>query len=566
MSPTGAVADELEATAEPGHWFAREPLWFKRAVFYEIHIRGFFDANDDGSGDLRGLTEKLDYLQWLGVDCIWLLPLYASPLRDGGYDISDFYALHPDYGSVDDVRALIEAAHRRGIRVIADLVMNHTSSDHPWFQESRSSTDSPRRDWYVWSDTNERYQEARIIFIDTESSNWTWDPVAGAYYWHRFFSHQPDLNYDNPEVQEAMLDVLRFWLDLGLDGFRLDAVPYLYERQGTNCENLVETHGYLKRVRAEIDAGYPDRVLLAEANQWPSDVVQYFGAGDECHMAFHFPVMPRMFMALRREDATPIVEILGQTPAIPENCQWGLFLRNHDELTLEMVTDEERDYMYAEYAKDPRMKLNLGIRRRLAPLLDYGRPEIELMTAILFSLPGSPVLYYGDEIGMGDNVYLGDRDGVRTPMHWTGDRNAGFSRADFAQLYLPPLMDPVSGFQAVNVEAQLRNPSSLLRWLHRFIALRKEHPVFGLGTYIALPCANPRIFAHVRRYEEDTILCVHNVARSAQAVELDLSAFVGMVPVEMLGRSRFPAIGTLPYLLTLAPRGFFWFELREGDA
>jgi maltose alpha-D-glucosyltransferase/alpha-amylase len=566
MSPTGAVADELEATAEPGHWFAREPLWFKRAVFYEIHIRGFFDANDDGSGDLRGLTEKLDYLQWLGVDCIWLLPLYASPLRDGGYDISDFYALHPDYGSVDDVRALIEAAHRRGIRVIADLVMNHTSSDHPWFQESRSSTDSPRRDWYVWSDTNERYQEARIIFVDTEGSNWTWDPVAGAYYWHRFFSHQPDLNYDNPEVQEAMLDVLRFWLDLGLDGFRLDAVPYLYERQGTNCENLVETHGYLKRVRAEIDAGYPDRVLLAEANQWPSDVVQYFGAGDECHMAFHFPVMPRMFMALRREDATPIVEILGQTPAIPENCQWGLFLRNHDELTLEMVTDEERDYMYAEYAKDPRMKLNLGIRRRLAPLLDYGRPEIELMTAILFSLPGSPVLYYGDEIGMGDNVYLGDRDGVRTPMHWTGDRNAGFSRADFAQLYLPPLMDPVSGFQAVNVEAQLRNPSSLLRWLHRFIALRKEHPVFGLGTYVALPCANPRIFAHVRRYEEDTILCVHNVARSAQAVELDLSAFVGMVPVEMLGRSRFPAIGTLPYLLTLAPRGFFWFELREGDA
>jgi maltose alpha-D-glucosyltransferase/alpha-amylase len=566
MTRTGAVADDLEATAEPGHWFAREPLWFKRAVFYEIHIRGFFDANDDGSGDLRGLTEKLDYLQWLGVDCIWLLPLYASPLRDGGYDISDFYALHPDYGSVDDVRALIEAAHRRGIRVIADLVMNHTSSDHPWFQESRSSTDSPRRDWYVWSDTNERYQEARIIFVDTESSNWTWDPVAGAYYWHRFFSHQPDLNYDNPEVQEAMLDVLRFWLDLGLDGFRLDAVPYLYERQGTNCENLVETHGYLKRVRAEIDAGYPDRVLLAEANQWPSDVVQYFGAGDECHMAFHFPVMPRMFMALRREDATPIVEILGQTPAIPENCQWGLFLRNHDELTLEMVTDEERDYMYAEYAKDPRMKLNLGIRRRLAPLLDYGRPEIELMTAILFSLPGSPVLYYGDEIGMGDNVYLGDRDGVRTPMHWTGDRNAGFSRADFAQLYLPPLMDPVSGFQAVNVEAQLRNPSSLLRWLHRFIALRKEHPVFGLGTYIALPCANPRIFAHVRRYEEDTILCVHNVARSAQAVELDLSAFVGMVPVEMLGRSRFPAIGTLPYLLTLAPRGFFWFELREGDA
>ncbi len=565
MSSARVLTEELQPTSEPGHWFERDPLWFKRAVFYEIHIRGFFDANDDGSGDLRGLTEKLDYLQWLGVDCIWLLPLYASPLRDGGYDISDFYALHPDYGSVDDVRTLIEAAHRRGMRVIADLVMNHTSSDHPWFQESRSSPDSPRRKWYVWSDTDERYQDARIIFIDTEASNWTWDPVAGAYYWHRFFSHQPDLNYDNPDVRDAMLAVLRFWLELGLDGFRLDAVPYLYEREGTDCENLLETHDYLKRVRAEVDAGYPDRVLLAEANQWPADVVQYFGDGDECHMAFHFPVMPRMFMSLRREDATPIVEILDQTPAIPENCQWGLFLRNHDELTLEMVTDEERDYMYAEYAKDPRMKLNLGIRRRLAPLLDYGRPEIELMTAILFSLPGSPVLYYGDEIGMGDNVYLGDRDGVRTPMHWTGDRNAGFSRADFAQLYLPPLMDPVSGFQAVNIEAQLRNPTSLLRWLHRFIALRKEHPVFGLGTYEALPCANPRIFAHVRRYEEDTILCVHNVARSAQAVEVDLSEFAGMVPVEMLGRSRFPAIGTLPYLLTLAPRGFFWFELKEGD-
>jgi maltose alpha-D-glucosyltransferase / alpha-amylase len=557
--------DELQTTAEPGHWFEREPLWFKRAVFYEIHLRGFFDANGDGSGDFRGLAEKLDYLQWLGVDCIWLLPMYASPLRDGGYDIADFYAVHPDYGTVEDVRMLLEAAHRRGIRVIADLVMNHTSSDHAWFEESRSSPDSPKRDWYVWSDTDEGYADARIIFIDTETSNWTWDPVAGQYYWHRFFSHQPDLNYANPEVQEAMLDVLRFWLDLGLDGFRLDAVPYLYEREGTICENLPETHAYLKRVRAEIDANYPDRVLLAEANQWPADVVEYFGDGDECHMAFHFPVMPRMFMAIRREDAAPILEILDQTPAIPENCQWGLFLRNHDELTLEMVTDEERDYMYAEYAKDPRMKLNLGIRRRLAPLLDYGRDEIELMTAILFSLPGSPVIYYGDEIGMGDNVYLGDRDGVRTPMHWTGDRNAGFSRADFAQLYLPPLMDPVSGFQAVNVEAQLRTPTSLLRWVHRFIALRKEHPVFGLGSYEPLQTSNLRIFAHLRRYEDDLILCVHNVARSAQAVELDLSPFAGRVPVEMLGRSRFPPIGTLPYLLTLAPRGFFWFELGEED-
>jgi maltose alpha-D-glucosyltransferase / alpha-amylase len=551
---------------QPGHWFESNPLWFKTAVFYEIHIRGFFDGNDDGSGDFRGLIEKLDYLQWLGVDCIWLLPMYASPLRDGGYDISDYEAIHPDYGNVEDFRAFVEASHQRGIRVIADLVMNHTSSDHPWFQEARSSKDSPKRDWYVWSDSDERWSEARIIFLDTEASNWTWDPVSEQYYWHRFFSHQPDLNYDNPEVQEAMLDALRFWLDLGIDGFRLDAVPYLYERDGTNGENLAETHEFLKRVRTTVDAEYPDRVLLAEANQWPADVVEYFGEGDECHMAFHFPVMPRMFMALRREEALPVIEILEQTPTIPDNAQWGLFLRNHDELTLEMVTDEERDYMYAEYAKDPRMRLNLGIRRRLAPLLDNGRDEIELMTAILFSLPGSPVLYYGDEIGMGDNIYLGDRDGVRTPMQWTGDRNGGFSRADFAQLYLPPLMDPVWGFQATNVEAQLRTPTSLLRWLHRFIGLRKAHPVFGLGTYEVLRPANTKIFAHVRRWEDDIVLCVHNVARSAQAVELDLSQFAGHVPEEMFGHSRFPAIGELPYLLTLAPRGFFWFLLRPPES
>jgi maltose alpha-D-glucosyltransferase/alpha-amylase len=551
--------------SEPGHWFESEPLWFKRAVFYEIHIRGFFDGNDDGAGDFVGLRDKLDYLQWLGIDCIWLLPMYASPLRDGGYDIADFYAIHPDYGTVEDFREFVEAAHQRGMRVIADLVMNHTSSDHPWFQESRSGPDSPKRDWYVWSDTDQRYRDARVIFVDSESSNWTWDPVAGAYYWHRFFHHQPDLNYENPEVQEAMLDVLRFWLDLGIDGFRLDAVPYLYEREGTSCENLDATHAFLKRVRAEVDSRYPDRVLLAEANQWPDDVVQYFGDGDECHMAFHFPVMPRMFMALRREEARPMIEILEGTPPIPDTAQWGLFLRNHDELTLEMVTDEERDYMNAEYAKDPRMKINLGIRRRLAPLLDNGRDEIALMHAILFSLPGSPVLYYGDEIGMGDNVYLGDRDGVRTPMQWTGDRNAGFSRADFAQLYLPPLMDPVFGFQAVNVEAQLRTPTSFLRWMHRFIALRKEHPVFGLGAYEALKPENPHIFAHLRQFEEDIVLCVHNLARSAQAVELDLSRFAGRVPEEMFGRSRFPAIGELPYLLTLAPRGFFWFRLREAE-
>jgi maltose alpha-D-glucosyltransferase/alpha-amylase len=545
--------------SEAGKWFESDPLWFKRAVFYEVHVRGFFDGSGDGSGDLRGLTDKLDYLQWLGIDCIWLLPMYPSPLRDGGYDISDYYAVHPDYGSVDDFKKLVEAAHQRGMRVIAELVVNHTSADHPWFQEAREG--GPKRNWYVWSDTDDGYEEARIIFLDAEVSNWTWDSLAGAYYWHRFFSHQPDLNYDNPEVQEAMLDVLRFWFDLGIDGFRLDAVPYLFERDGTNCENLPETHAYLKRLRAEVDAGYPDRVFLAEANQWPEDVVQYFGDGDECQMAFHFPVMPRMFMAIRREEATPLYEILERTPPIPDSCQWGLFLRNHDELTLEMVTDEERDYMYEEYAKDPRMRINLGIRRRLAPLLDNGRDEIELMHAILFSLPGSPVLYYGDEIGMGDNVYLGDRDGVRTPMQWTGDRNGGFSRADFAQLYLPLSMDPVFGYQAVNVEAQLRTPTSFLRWLRRLIALRKEHPVFGLGSYEPLAADNPRIFAHVRRYEEDVVLCVHNLAHSAQPVQLDLGRFDGLIPEEMLGRTRFPQIGSLPYLLTLAPRGFYWFRL-----
>ncbi|MEA2304159.1 MAG: maltose alpha-D-glucosyltransferase / alpha-amylase [Solirubrobacteraceae bacterium] len=550
-----------------GHWFEQEPLWFKTAVFYEIHLRGFFDGNGDGSGDFVGLTEKLDYLQWLGVDCIWLLPMYDSPLKDGGYDIADYRTVHPDYGTMADATAMIEAAHERGMRVIADLVMNHTSSEHPWFQRARHAPPgSPERDWYVWSDSDDVYSDARIIFTDTEASNWTWDPVAGAYYWHRFFSHQPDLNFDNPVVREAMVDNLRHWLDAGLDGFRLDAVPYLFEREGTNCENLPETHAFLKDVRATIDREYPDRVLLAEANQWPEDVVEYFGDGDECHMAFHFPVMPRMFMAVRREEATPIYEILERTPGIPESCQWGLFLRNHDELTLEMVTDEERDYMYSEYAKDPRMKLNVGIRRRLAPLLDNGRDEMELMHAILFSLPGSPVLYYGDEIAMGDNVFLGDRDGVRTPMQWSSDRNGGFSRADFAQLYAPAQMDPVYGYQAVNVEAALRTPTSLLRWMRRFIALRKEHPVFGMGTYEPLEPSNPKIFAHVRRYEDDVVLCVHNLARSAQFVELDLREWEGRHPEEMFGRTRFPRIGELPYLLTLAPRGFYWFILREDDA
>src|SRR5664279_1538310 len=551
---------------EPGNGFERDPLWFKKAVFYEIHLRGFYDGNDDGSGDFRGLAEKLDYLQWLGVDCLWLLPCFPSPLRDGGYDIADFFGIHPDYGNVEDFTYFVDQAHQRGMRVITDLVMHHTSSDHPWFQASRTDPSGPYGDWYVWGDDDTRWSEARIIFLDTEPSNWTWDPVRGQYYWHRFFSHQPDLNYDNPDVQEQMLNVLRFWLDLGLDGFRLDAVPYLYERDGTNGENLAETHAFLRRVRSEIDARYSDRVLLAEANQWPADVVQYFGDDDECQMAFHFPVMPRMFMAVRREQAAPIYEILEQTPAIPDSCQWGLFLRNHDQLTLEMVTDEERDYMYSEYAKDPRMKINVGIRRRLAPLLDNGRDEIELMTAILFSLPGSPVLYYGDEIAMGDNIFLGDRDGVRTPMQWTGDRNGGFSRADFAQLYAPPLMDPVYGFQAVNVEAQLRTPTSLLRWMHRFIALRKEHPVFGFGTYEPIQTSNLRIFGVIRRFEDDLVMCVHNLARSAQAVELDLSEYTGRSPVELFGRSRFPKIGDLRYLLTLAPRGFYWFQLvQEGE-
>ncbi|MDX6639701.1 MAG: maltose alpha-D-glucosyltransferase / alpha-amylase [Solirubrobacteraceae bacterium] len=566
MTELGIGGQPQSEHAQPTHWFEADPLWFKRAVFYEIHIRGFFDGNGDGYGDFRGLIEKLDYLQWLGVDCIWLLPMYPSPLRDGGYDIADFTAIHPDFGTTEDFRLFVDEAHQRGMRVIADFVMNHTSNEHPWFQRARAAEPgTSERDWYVWSDTVHRYEDARIIFVDTEQSNWTWDEQAGAYYWHRFFSHQPDLNFENPEVQDAMIEVLRFWLDLGIDGFRLDAIPYLFEEEGTDCENLPETHAFLKRVRREVDENYPDRVLLAEANQWPEDVVEYYGDGDECHMCFHFPVMPRLFMSLRREDATPMIEILDRTPAIPDNCQWGLFLRNHDELTLEMVTDEERDYMYAEYAKDPRMKINLGIRRRLAPLIDNGRDEMELLHAILFSLPGSPVLYYGDEIGMGDNVYLGDRDGVRTPMQWTGDRNGGFSRADFAALYAPPLMDPVYGYQAVNIEAQLRTPTSLLRWMHRFIALRKEHPVFGLGSYEALHPANAKIFAHIRRHEDDIVLCVHNMARSAQAVELDLSEFAGRYPVEMLGRTRFPRIGELPYLLTLAPRGFFWFQIVEVD-
>jgi maltose alpha-D-glucosyltransferase / alpha-amylase len=552
-----------------------DPTWFQRAVFYEILVRGFYDANGDGTGDLAGVTGKLDYLSWLGIDCLWLLPFYQSPLRDGGYDISDFFTVLPEYGSLGDAVELIEEAHKRGIRIIADLVMNHTSDQHPWFQESRRDSTNAKADWYVWSDDDQRWPEARVIFVDTEKSNWAHDGQRGQYYWHRFFSHQPDLNYANIEVADAMLDVVRFWLDVGLDGFRLDAVPYLFERDGTNGENLPETHEYLKRIRKEVDATFPGRVLLAEANQWPEDVVDYFGDGDECQMCFHFPVMPRMFMSVRREQRYPITEILGRTPEIPKGCQWGIFLRNHDELTLEMVTDDERDYMYAEYAKEPRMKRNIGIGRRLAPLVDNDRRVADLLHALLFSFPGSPVLYYGDEIGMGDNIYLGDRDGVRTPMQWSPDRNAGFSRADFAQLYLPPLMDPVYGYQANNVEAEMRNPSSQLHWMKRMLEVRKQHPVFGTGSFEVISTENPSVLAYLRTAtpssndgeeadgDSDIVLSVCNLSRFAQPAELPLQRWEGKVPIELLGRVPFPRIGELPYFVTLAPYGFYWFQLLE---
>jgi maltose alpha-D-glucosyltransferase/alpha-amylase len=539
--------------------------WYKDAIFYEVYVRGFFDSDGDGVGDFRGLTAKLDYLQWLGITCIWLLPFYESPLRDGGYDIADYYVVLPEYGTIEDFKVFLDTAHAKGIRVIADLVINHTSDLHPWFQEARRTPDAAKRDWYVWSDSDQRYAQARIIFTDSERSNWQWDEQAGAYYWHRFFSHQPDLNYDNPEVQQAMLAVVSFWLDLGIDGFRVDAVPYLFEREETNCENLAETHDFLKRLRKFVDERYPHALLLAEANQWPDDVVEYFGDGDEFHMGYHFPIMPRLFMALRQEDRRPIVEILERTPHIPVNCQWGMFLRNHDELTLEMVTDEERDYLYSEYARDRRMRLNVGIRRRLAPLMDNGRRRIELLHALLFSLPGSPFLYYGDEIGMGDNIYLGDRDGVRTPMQWSADRNAGFSQADFARLYFPLIMDPVYGFQAVNVEAQQRYDTSLLNWMREIIRLRKEQPVFGRGALGFIKPENRKVFAFTRSYRDETVLCVFNLAQSAQPVELNLKEFEGSSPIEMMGGTAFPSIGSGTYQLALAPRGFYWFLLSDKE-
>lgn len=536
--------------------------WYKDAVIYQVHVRAFFDSNGDGIGDFRGLAAKLDYLQELGITALWLMPFFPSPLRDDGYDISDYRSVHASYGTIGDFQKFLDAAHERGIRVIIEMVLNHTSDQHPWFQESRSSEDSPRRDWYVWSATDQRYRGARIIFLDTELSNWAWDPVSKAYYWHRFFSHQPDLNYDNPAVREEMWDVMRFWLGMGVDGFRLDAVPYLIEREGTSCENLPETHAIIKELRKRLDEEFPGRMLLAEANQWPSDLRPYFGDGDEFHMAFHFPIMPRMFMGVKLEDRRPIIEILRQTPLIPDSCQWCLFLRNHDELTLEMVTDMERDYMYDSYAGDKSMRLNLGIRRRLAPLLDGDRRRVELMNGMLMSLPGTPIIYYGDEIGMGDNVHLGDRNGVRTPMQWDGSWNAGFSSADPENLYSPVILNPLYGFQAVNVYSQRRSEHSILSWMKRLIRIRKSSPVFGHGSIEYLHPANHRVLAYLRRLNEETVLVVNNLSSSAQAVELDLQSYKGNVLIEMFGRNIFPRVGDLPYLLTLGPYQFYWFRLR----
>jgi len=537
--------------------------WYKDAVFYEVHPRTFMDADGDGVGDFAGLTSRLDYLRELGVDCLWILPMYPSPLRDDGYDIADFYGIHPSYGTLEDFQKFLDAAHDRGLRVIADLVVNHTSNQHPWFQAARGDPASPYRDYYVWSETDQKYLDARIIFTDTEKSNWTWEPAAKRYYWHRFFRHQPDLNYDNPGVQAAMLDVMRFWLDRGLDGFRCDAVPYLIEREGTSCENLPETHAVLKEFRRLIDREYGGaRVLLAEANQWPEDVRPYFGDGDEFHMAFHFPLMPRLYMAVRRADRLPITDIFTQTPPIPESCQWCLFLRNHDELTLEMVTNEERDYMYFAYASDPAMKLNLGIRRRLAPLMGNDHRRMELMNCLLLTLPGSPIIYYGDEIGMGDNVYLGDRNGVRTPMQWSSDRNAGFSSADPQALYLPVLTDPIYGYQTVNVERQEKSDSSLLTAMKRFIGVRRRSQVFGRGTIEFLRPRNQAVLAYLRAYRDETVLIVANLSDRTQPVELDLSAHAGTTPIEMLSGSRFPIVRADPYFVSLGPCGFYWLRLE----
>lgn len=544
-----------------------DPLWYKDAIIYQLHVRAYCDSNGDGIGDFPGLTSKLDYLKDLGINALWLLPFYPSPLRDDGYDISNYHDIHPDYGTLDDFKYFLEEAHKRHLRIITELVINHTSNQHPWFQAARKAPlGSVEREFYVWSDTVKRYENTRIIFTDSEKSNWAWDEEAKAYYWHRFFAHQPDLNFDNPHVIDAVLHAMRFWFDMGVDGVRLDAIPYLCEREGTDNENLAETHAVIKQLRADLDNRYQDRVFLAEANQWPEDVREYFGDGDECHMAFHFPLMPRIFMAVAQEDRHPITEILDQTPEIPENCQWAVFLRNHDELTLEMVTDRERDYMYDTYATDPRARINLGIRRRLAPLMDGSRSKIELLCSLLLSMPGSPIIYYGDEIGMGDNIYLGDRNGVRTPMQWSPDRNAGFSRADPQRLYLPPIMDPLYGYEAINVEAQCRSANSLLNWMRRLIVTRTGHKAFGRGSMTFLHPGNRKILAYLREYQDECIFCVANLANNAQPVELELAAYKGRVPVELLGRTAFPAIGELPYLLSLPGYGFYWFRLAADVA
>ncbi|HTC43548.1 MAG TPA: maltose alpha-D-glucosyltransferase [Steroidobacteraceae bacterium] len=557
-----APAETHDTETAPSGLGVDDPLWYKDAVIYQLNVKSFLDSNDDGIGDFAGLTSKLGYIRDLGVNTIWLMPFYPSPLKDDGYDISEYTNIHPQFGTLDDFRTMLVEAHRLGLKVVTELVINHTSDQHPWFQAARrAAAGTPERDFYVWSDTDQKYQGTRIIFVDTESSNWTWDPLAKAYYWHRFFSHQPDLNFDNPQVLEAVLRIMRFWLDMGVDGFRLDAIPYLVEREGTNNENLRETHDVIRKLRAAIDANYANRFLLAEANQWPEDVREYFGDGDECHMAYHFPLMPRIYMSIAQEDRYPITEIMQQTPDIPENCQWAIFLRNHDELTLEMVTSKERDYMYTTYASDVRARINLGIRRRLSPLMENDHDRIKLMNSLLLSMPGSPIMYYGDEIGMGDNVFIGDRNGVRTPMQWSPDRNAGFSRADPQRLYLPPIMDAVYGYQATNVEAQLRDASSLLSWTKRMLAVRKTSQAFGRGVRRFLKPGNRKILAYLREYGDDTILCVANLSRSAQPVELNLAAYKGRVPVEMLGRTTFPPVGDLPYLLTLSAHGFYWFRL-----
>ncbi|HKA44698.1 MAG TPA: maltose alpha-D-glucosyltransferase [Burkholderiales bacterium] len=552
----------LESSPEGEAARPPDPLWYKDAIIYQLHVKAFYDSNGDGIGDFRGLTEKLDYIKDLGVNTIWLLPFYPSPLRDDGYDISDYHGIHPDYGTRADFRQFVREAHRRGLKIVTELVINHTSDRHPWFQAARQAPpNSRKRNYYVWNDTDQKWLETRIIFTDTEKSNWTWDPVAKAYYWHRFFSHQPDLNFNNPHVVRTVIRVMRYWFDQGVDGMRLDAIPYLCERDGTTNENLPETHAVLKTMRAALDKQYRDRFFLAEANQWPEDVAEYFGTGDECHMAFHFPLMPRIYMAIAQEDRHPVVDIMQQTPDIPETCQWAIFLRNHDELTLEMVTSRERDYMYQMYAVDARARINLGIRRRLAPLMQNDPDRIKLMNSLLLSMPGSPIIYYGDEIGMGDNIYLGDRNGVRTPMQWSPDRNAGFSKSDPQGLYLPPIMDSIYGYEAVNVEAQTRDLSSLLNWMKRVLAVRRTSKAFGRGRISFLRAGNRKILAYVREYGEEAVLCVANLARAAQPVELDLARFRGRVPVEMLGRAAFPPVGELPYLLTLPAYGFYWFRL-----